>query len=63
MKITATFVGKDASYGYSHGARYTLVLDDRTNICIEREDGSGRCPYQSLGAFLRDWSDIKLETT
>jgi hypothetical protein len=51
------FIGEDGSLGYRHGQLYELrfVEDDRHFVTIERIDGTGRCPYASMNAFLRNW--------
>lgn len=53
----ARFIGEDGSLGYRHGEWYELrFLDsEKYPAVIERLDGSGRCPYGSLTALLRNW--------
>ena len=60
MIIKATFTGKN-SLGYEHGKMYDLKLDkNKPYICIERLDGTGRCPYMTKIAFDNNWSNIKI---
>lgn len=54
--IEAKFIGED-SLGYVKGNTYKLLLNGLTIVCI---DGSGRCPYGSLRALLKNWSDVKI---
>jgi hypothetical protein len=56
MNITATFIGAN-SLGYEKGKKYDLKLDGST-IC--RLDGTGKCPYQSIRAFLSNWYNIEV---
>lgn len=55
MKIEATFKGDDGSLGYRANNRYVLKVDDME---ISRIDGTGKCVYDSLKSFLRNWSSI-----
>ena len=59
MKITAIFQGRNGSLGYENGKRYGLTLANAKGMSVQREDGTGLCPYQSLSAFLNNWSDIQ----
>lgn len=59
MIIEATFTGKN-SLGYEAGKEYKLKVADFGGITIRRIDDTGKCPYQSISAFLRNWSNIKV---
>jgi hypothetical protein len=59
MIIKAKFIGGN-SLGYETGKEYELKIEDQRSMTISRQDGTGKCPYQSLSAFLRNWTDIKL---
>lgn len=56
-EATAKFKGKDGSAGYRTGQFYELrfIDSDKYPVVIERLDGSGRCPYGSMRAFLDNW--------
>lgn len=56
MVISATFIGKD-SLGYRHGATYKLLLT-KLSIKVYNTREDGECEYESLGAFLRNWTNI-----
>lgn len=60
MTIQAVFTGKDGSMGYQKGYSYTLKVADVQGISVQRLDGTGRCPYQSLSAFLANWDLVKV---
>lgn len=57
MIINATFIGTN-SLGYEKGKKYDLKLDGST-IC--RLDGTGKCTYQSIRAFLSNWYNIEVD--
>lgn len=60
MTIKATFIGKNGSLGYVTYAIYELKVKQRGfTFIIERMDGSGKCPYGSTVAFLKNWTNIK----
>lgn len=60
MKIRAKFRGSESdSLGYIPGKEYDLMLTEYSGMSISRLNGDGMCPYQSLSAFLRNWTDIK----
>lgn len=59
MIIEATFTGKN-SLGYETGKEYKLKVADFGGMTIRRIDDTGKCPYQSISAFLRNWSNIKV---
>lgn len=61
MIITATFTGRN-SLGYEKGKEYQLKVADLQGISIQRLDGAGKCPYQSLSAFLKNWNNIHVHT-
>ena len=57
MIITATFIGTN-SLGYENGKQYELKIAEAQGISIQRIDGTGKCPYESLSAFLKNWTGI-----
>lgn len=61
MKITAKFIGAN-SLGYEHGKKYQLnvIEGNGCRISITRLDGTGKCPYESLKAFILNWGNIKV---
>lgn len=59
MRIEATFKGIDGSFGYETGKTYELILLNKGAMAVSRGDGSGFCEYQSISAFLKNWTDIK----
>jgi len=62
MKIKAKFTGSEKDIlGYKPGKEYELMLLERGAMTISRLDGDGMCVYQSLSAFLRNWTDITHE--
>jgi hypothetical protein len=61
IKIRATFVGRDGSLGYQHGKPYDLTLvqnEKKPFITIIRRNLES-CPYDSIYAFLDNWTDVK----
>jgi hypothetical protein len=62
MIIKAKFQGSESDVlGYVPGREYELMILERGAMTISRTDGTGMCPYQSLSAFLRNWTDITHE--
>lgn len=59
MIIKATFIGTD-SLGYEKGKKYELKISNLQGVSISRLDGTGKCPYQSLSAFFRNWDGVYL---
>jgi hypothetical protein len=59
MIIEAKFIGKN-SLGYETNEKYKLKVSDFGGMSIKRLDDSGKCPYESLSAFLRNWTDIRI---
>lgn len=65
MTIRATFTGAN-SLGYKTGKEYELRLSDRhsffdwKSFSISRIDGSGKCPYESIYSFLKNWDNIQV---
>jgi hypothetical protein len=57
MIIKATFTGSD-SLGYENGREYELRVANDQGVYVRRLDGMGKCPYQSLSAFLKNWNKI-----
>ncbi len=62
--IQARFIGLDGSVGYRHGQTYSLLAETNPNgpeIVIKMSDsGSGRCPYDNVLAFLKNWADVQI---
>ncbi len=58
--LTAVFNGEN-SLGYEKGMLYRLKIFHFGSMTICRLDDSGKCPYSSLSAFLRNWTDIKVD--
>ena len=56
MIIRAIFTGSN-SLGYEKGKEYKLKVVD---LQVQRLDDTGKCPYKSLVAFLKNWSDIQV---
>jgi hypothetical protein len=52
--ITAKFIGKN-SLGYETGKTYKLIIVGNT---VKRLDGSSECPYESIAAFVKNWTNI-----
>lgn len=61
MIITATFTGTN-SLGYETGREYKLEVANMQGISVRRLDGTGKCPYQSLSAFLKNWNNIRVHS-
>lgn len=57
LKIKAKFIGRN-SRGYQHNLEYVLHIAEYGGMSVRRTDGTGYCPYQSLSAFLRNWTNI-----
>lgn len=56
--VMATFIGvTNTRLGYRTGGVYKLRLEGNT---IMKLDGTGFCPYGSIRAFCRNWTNIKL---
>lgn len=61
LGMKARFKGSDGSLGYQVGRIYDLRVYGSTPgtfASVSRIDGSGRCPYASLDAFLRNWEPL-----
>lgn len=59
--VKAQFKGADGSLGYIRHQVYELrIYAERPGapITISRFDGSGKCPYASLEAFLANWTPL-----
>ena len=61
MIITATFTGTN-SLGYENGKEYQLKVANMQGMSVRRLDGTGKCPYQSLSAFLKNWNNIRVHS-
>ena len=59
MTITATFTGT-TSLGYENGKEYKLIISELQGVSIKRLDGTGKCPYQSLSSFFKNWNNIQV---
>lgn len=55
MYIQAVYNGKHGSLGYRAGQAYLLIMEGMT---ISRTDGQGRCAYESIEAFMRNWTAV-----
>jgi len=55
--IKATFKGAN-SLGYENGKEYELRVAESKGVSIERIDGTGKCPYESLSSFFKNWNGI-----
>ena len=62
MTITATFTGTN-SLGYENDKEYQLKIANTQGISVRRLDGTGKCSYQSLSAFLKNWNNIRIQQT
>jgi len=58
MIINAIFTGTN-SLGYENGKEHQLKVDNFKGISVKRLDGTGKCPYQSLSSFLKNWNNIR----
>lgn len=58
MIIIAKFTGEE-SLGYKRNVVYVLKVENGKAITIQRQDGSGKCKYDSFISFLRNWDEIK----
>lgn len=58
MIIEAKFIGND-SLGYENGKEYKLKIDNFGGMTIRRIDNKEKCKYESISAFLRNWTNIK----
>lgn len=52
MKVLAKFKGSNGSLGYKTGQLYDLILSQNTIIL---HNGEGKCIYESLEAFFKNW--------
>lgn len=59
ITIKATFTGTN-SLGYEQGKEYDLLINENHGISVKRVDGTGKCPYTSLFAFLKNWNNIRV---
>lgn len=61
-KISATFIGQDGSLGYRKDNTYILFIREINEFPIFIQDINDRkeCPYQSIIAFLNNWTNIKV---
>jgi hypothetical protein len=57
MIIKAKFTGTN-SLGYETGKEYELKIYDVKGISVRRNDGSGKCVYESLSSFFKNWTNI-----
>lgn len=55
MKVHATFTGTDGSMGFKKGRKYEFEIESNVLMC---EEVKTACPYDSVAAFLRNWSEI-----
>jgi hypothetical protein len=59
MIIKAKFTGT-TSLGYEKGKEYNLKISDIKGISVRRDDGSGKCIYESLSSFFKNWTNIEV---
>lgn len=59
MTIKAKFTGTN-SLGYETDKEYALKVFDIKGISVVRYDGSGKCIYESLSSFLKNWTSIEV---
>ncbi len=52
--IRAKFIGKN-SLDYEFGKTYKLIVVGNT---IKRLNGRSECPYESIAAFVKNWTNI-----
>lgn len=57
MIITAVFIGTP-SLGYENNKEYNLKINGVKGVSITRLDGTGKCLYESLSSFLKNWNNI-----
>ena len=60
MKISATYTGTN-TLGYENGKEYQLKIANIKGMSIQRLDGTGQCPYESLSSFLKNWNNIHVD--
>lgn len=59
MLVSAIFIGEEGSMGYKHGITYQIRFSIKQDkISIQRPNGTGVCPYDSLKKFLENWNVI-----
>jgi len=61
MIIKATFTGT-GSLGYETGKEYDLTVANIQGVSVKRLDNTGKCRYQSLSAFLKNWNKITVRS-
>lgn len=61
MIIKATFTGT-GSLGYETGKEYELTVANIQGVSVKRLDNTGKCQYQSLSAFLKNWNKITVRS-
>ena len=61
MIITAIYTGTN-SLGYEKGKEYQLKVSELQGVSVTRLDGTGKCPYQSLSAFLKNWNNVRVHS-
>lgn len=54
--VMATFIGTP-TLGYQKGHVYKLIVEGNS---VMRLDHTGFCPYRSLRAFLRNWTNVRV---
>jgi hypothetical protein len=61
MIIKATFIGIN-SLGYEKDKEYSLKIANTKGTSVKRLDGKGKCDYESLSAFLKNWDNICVQS-
>jgi hypothetical protein len=62
VKVSAIFTGADGSLGYTRNSLHELETGSNlttAQISITRQDGTGKCEYGSVVAFLENWDLIR----
>lgn len=57
MNYTGTFIGSNGSLGFKNGQEYTFTFRGNILFCLSEPS---MCPYESIGAFLRNWENIHI---
>lgn len=55
--IEAVFVGRDQSLGYHYLKKYQLEVN--MNSVCDVEGVGLECPYSTVEAFLRNWTEVR----
>lgn len=59
MKVKATFIGQDGSLGFKTGQQYELEVEAYATLGFDQlRIEPSNCIYESLNAFLNNWSNV-----